>query len=117
MNKQKIFNQHISNRYPDIDKIIADDNFNEQDLRDYINFQDNESHTLKGYQNWVDFKGIADKIRRVGINGVLMRSDVMGTSKAVEDLGRGEIAKYIVVKTKYGEIWVNNDGRTIAYMR
>ena len=33
MDKQEIFNQHISNRYPDIDKIIADDNFKEQDLR------------------------------------------------------------------------------------
>lgn len=117
MSKQEIFDRHIANRYDGIDKIIADDNFNEEDVRNYIRFQDCDSRIYNGYQNWLAFKGIADKIRRVGINGVLMRSDVIGTSKAAEELEGGEIAKYIVVKTKYGDIWVENDGRNIAYMR
>ena len=60
--------------------------------------------------------GIADKIKRTGINGVLMREDVEGTSVGVEELERGGYIKYIVVKTKYGDIWVMN-GRQIAYMR
>ena len=116
MGKQEVFTQYILNRYEGIDKIINDDTFNEEDVRNYIRFQDTDSRIYKGYQNWLSFMGIADKIKRVGINGVLMREDVSGTSRAVEDLGNGRFVKYIVVKTKYGDIWVMN-GRQIAYMR
>ena len=115
MNKQEIFDQHISQRYEGIEKIIADDKYTEEDVRRFIRFQDSDK-IFKGYQNWLSFMGIADKIKRVGINGVLMREDVEGTSVGVEELERGGYIKYIVVKTKYGDIWVMN-GRQIAYMR
>lgn len=117
MTKQEVFNQHINNRYEGIENIINDDKYTEDDVRNYIRFQDSDSRIHKGYQNWLSFMGIADKIRRVGINGVLMREDVNGTSTAVEDLGNGHFAKYIVVNTKYGSIWVANDGRKVAYIR
>ena len=115
MNKQEIFDRHISQRYEGIEKIIADDKYTEEDVRGFIRFQDSDK-IYKGYQNWLSFKGIADKIKRVGISGVLMREDVSGTSTGVEDFGSGQFVKYIVVKTKYGDIWVMND-RQIAYMR
>lgn len=115
MSKQEIFDRHINQRYEGIEKIIADDKYTEEDVRRFICFQDSDK-IYKGYQNWLSFMGIADKIKRVGINGVLMREDVSGTSTGVEDLGNGHFVKYIVVKTKYGDIWVMN-GRQIAYMR
>lgn len=115
MNKQEIFDKHISERYEGIEKIIADNKYTEEDVRRYIRFQDSDK-IYKGYQNWLSYMGIADKIKRVGINGVLMRQDVSGTSTAVEDFGNGQFVKYIVVNTKYGSIWVMN-GRQIAYMR
>ena len=115
MSKQEIFDQHISQRYEGIENIIADDKYTDEDVRRYIRFQDSDK-IYKGYQNWLAFMGIADKIKRTGINGVLMREDVEGTSVGVEELERGGYIKYIVVKTKYGDIWVMN-GRQIAYMR
>ena len=116
MSKKDIFDQHISNRYEGIEKIIADDKYTEQDVRNYIRFQEADSRVYKGYQNWLSFMGIADKIKRVGVNGVLMREDVEGTSVGVEEFENGTHIKYIIVKTKYGDIWVMN-GRQIAYMR
>lgn len=116
MTKQEIFNQHINNRYEGIDKIIADDKYTEEDVRNYIRFQDRESRIHKGYQNWLLFMGIVDKIKRVGINGVLMREDVNGTSVAAEQLEKGGFIKYIVVKTKYGDIWVEGGGRKVSYI-
>ena len=115
MNKQEIFDQYISERYEGIEKIISNDKYTEEDVRRYIRFQDSNK-IYKGYQNWLSYMEIADKIKRVGINGVLMRQDVNGTSKAVEDFGFGQIVKYTVVNTKYGNIWVMN-GRQIAYMQ
>ena len=115
MNKQDIFNQHISNRYEGIEKIISNDKYTEEDVRRYIRFQDSDN-IHKGYQNWLSFMGIAEKIKKSGVDSVLMREDVKGTSVAVEKLERGEHIKYIVVNTKYGDIWVMN-GRQIAYMR
>ena len=115
MSKQEIFDQHISQRYEGIEKIISDGKYTEEDVRRYIRFQDSDK-IYKGYQNWLSFMGIADKIKMAGISGVLMRKDVSGTSTAVEDLGNGHFVKYIVVKTKYGDIWVMN-GKQIAYMR
>lgn len=115
MNKQEIFDQCISQRYAGIGNIISNDKYTEEDVRQFIRFQDSDK-IYKGYQNWLSFMGIADKIKRTGINGVLMREDVEGTFRAVEDDGKGHLIKYIVVKTKYGDIWVMN-GRQIAYMR
>lgn len=115
MSKQEIFDQYINERYEGIEKIISDNKYTEEDVRRYIRFQDSDK-IYKGYQNWLSYMGIADKIKRVGINGVLMRQDVSGTSTAVEDFGNGQVVKYIVVNTKYGNIWVMN-GRQIAYMR
>lgn len=115
MNKQAIFDQHISQRYAGIGNIISNDKYTEEDVRRFIRFQDSDK-IYKGYQNWLSFMGIAEKIKKSGIDSVLLREDVSGTSTEVEDLGNGHSVKYIVVKTKYGDIWVMN-GRQIAYMR
>ena len=115
MTKQEIFDQHISQQYAGIGNIISNDKYTEEDVRRFIRFQDSNK-IYKGYENWLSFMGIAEKIKRSGIDSVLMREDVEGTSVAVESLERGGYIKYIVVKTKYGDIWVMN-GRQIAYMR
>ena len=115
MSKQEIFDQHISRRYEGIENIIADDKYTEEDVRRYIRFQESDN-VYNGYQNWLSFMGIADKIKRTGVNGVLMREDVKGTFRAVEDDERGHLTKYIVVQTKYGDIYVA-DGRNVVYMR
>lgn len=115
MSKQEIFDQHISQRYEGIENIIADNKYTEEDVRRYIRFQDSDK-ICKGYQNWLSFMGIAEKIKRSGIDSVLLREDVDGTSVGVEALERGGFIKYVVVKTKYGDIWVTN-GRQVAYMR
>lgn len=115
MSKQEIFDQHISQRYEGIENIISNDKYTEEDVRRYIRFQDSDK-IYKGYQNWLSFMGIAEKIKKSGIDSVLLREDVEGTSVGVEKLERGGHIKYVVVKTKYGDIWVTN-GRQIAYMR
>ena len=115
MSKQEIFDQHISQRYAGIGNIISNDKYTEEDVRRFIRFQDSDK-TYKGYENWLSFMGIAEKIKKSGIDSVLMREDVEGTSVGVEGFANGEYIKYIVVKTKYGDIWVTN-GRQIAYMR
>lgn len=115
MSKQGIFDQHISQRYAGIGNIISDNKYTEEDVRGFIRFQDSDK-IYKGYQNWLSFMGIAEKIKKSGIDSVLMREDVEGTSVAVEGLEKGGYIKYIVVKTKYGDIWVTN-GRQVAYMR
>ena len=115
MNKQEIFDQHIAQRYAGIGNIISNDKYTEEDVLRFIRFQDSDK-ICKGYQNWLSFMGIAEKIKKSGVDSVLMREDVEGTSVGVEALERGEHIKYIVVKTKYGDIWVRN-GRQIAYMR
>lgn len=117
MDKREIFNQHISEKYNGIDKIIADDKYTEEDVRSFLRFQEsNRPANVKGYDNWQKLMGIADKIKRVGVNGVLMREDVEGTYKSVEDDERGHLIKYIVVQTRYGDIYVLN-GRSVDYIR
>jgi len=115
MSKQEIFDQHINQRYAGIGNIISNDKYTEEDVRRFIRFQDSDK-IYKGYQNWLSFMGIAEKIKKSGIDSVLLREDVEGTSVGVEELERGRYTKYVVVKTKYGDIWVAN-GRQIAYMR
>lgn len=115
MSKQEIFDQHISQRYEGIENIISNGKYTEEDVRRYIRFQDSDK-IYKGYQNWLSFMGIAEKIKKSGIDSVLLREDVDGTSVGVESLERGGYVKYVIVKTKYGDIWVTN-GRQIAYMR
>lgn len=114
MSKFEIFQKHVYERYEGIENIIGDEKYTEEDVRRYIRFQDSDK-IYNGYQNWLSFMGIADKIKRTGINGVLMREDVEGTSRSAEDDGKGHLIKYIVVKTKYGDIYVA-DGRNVVYM-
>ena len=115
MAKQDIYNKHLENRYAGIELIISDDKYNEEDVKSFLRFQDSKK-IHKGYQNWLTYMGIADKIRRKGISSVLTRSDVDGISKGAEDDGRGNIIIYNIVKTKYGEIYVNGD-KNVIYIR
>ena len=115
MAKQDIYNKHLENRYAGIELIISDDKYNEEDVKSFLRFQDSNK-IYKGYQNWLTFMGIAHKIRRKGISSVLSRSDVDGVSKGCEDDGRGRVIIYNIVKTNYGDIWVNGDTNVI-YIR
>jgi len=107
-NKRDFFNNFIANKYKGIENIISDEKYTTYDIVDFIRFRD--SNKVKNtYQDWLAFKQIQSKISRVGINGVLMRSDVQGTHKVYDDDGR----KLISVDTDYGSILVCADGRTI----
>ncbi len=111
-NKRDFFNNFIANKYKGIEDIISDEKYTTYDIVDFIRFRD--SNKVKNtYQDWLAFKQIQSKISRVGINGVLMRSDVQGTHKEVDNDGRGKITKLISVDTDYGSILVCADGRTI----
>ena len=80
-NKRDCFNNFIANKYKGIENIISDEKYNTYDIVDFIKFRD--SNILKNrYEDWLAYKQIQSKISRVGIHGVLMRSDVQGTHKA-----------------------------------
>ena len=116
MTKQEIFNKHINQHYENVNDILNNDEYTEEDLKWYLRFRDSD-RLRKTFQDWLQFRGLVNKIKRVGINGVLMRSDVSGVERGVEDYGRGNIVKYYIVKTDYGDVWVNQDGRQIAHIR
>ena len=111
-NKRDFFNNFIANKYKGIEDIISDEKYTTYDIVDFIRFRDSDK-IKNTYQDWLAFKQIQSKISRVGINGVLMRSDVQGTHKAYDDDGRGKITKLIAVDTDYGSILVCADGRSI----
>ena len=115
MSKQEIYLNHLRNRYEGIDTIMNSDEYTEEDVKSFLRFQDSDKLHI-GFQNWLQFRGLVNKIKRVGINGVLMRSDVNGTERGYEDDGRGNVTKYIIVKTKYGDVWVNMQNKVI-YVR
>ena len=112
--KKEVFEKHIAERYKGIDNILNDDNFTDEDVKWFLRFQDADK-LYKGFENWLKYRQLIDKIKRVGVNGVLMREDVKGSHRAVEDLGNGKFEKYLVVETNYGDVWVCSDGRTVRY--
>lgn len=116
MSKQEVYLDYLRKRYEGIDTIINGDEYTEEDVKWYMRFQDSDK-IYKGLQNWLTYRQLIDKIKRVGINGVLMRSDVNGTHQGAEDDGRGNIIKYIVVETNYGDVFVGGNGREVVYVR
>lgn len=115
MTKQEIFDNYINQHYENVNDILNNDEYTEEDLKWYLRFRDSDK-LRKTFQDWLQFRGLVNKIKRVGINGVLMRSDVSGIRRGVEDYGRGDV-KYYIVETDYGEVWVYQDGRQIAYTK
>ena len=116
MSKQEIYNNHLNKKYEGIGTILNSDEYTEEDVKWFLRFRDSDKlHNT--FQDWLQFRGLVNKIKRVGINGVLMRSDVSGVERGVEDYGRGNIVKYYIIKTDYGDVWVNQDGRQIAHIR
>lgn len=110
MTKQEIFNNHINQHYENVNNILNNDEYTEEDLKWYLRFRDShKSHNT--FQDWLQYRSLVNKIKRVGINGVLMRSDVIGVKRGVEDN-----IKYYIIETDYGAVWVTNDGRGIAYI-
>lgn len=118
--KKEIFDNLIKSKYEKIDVILNDELFTTDDVKSYVQFQDNvEIPSKSGYFEWAKFKGITDKLKRCGINSVLMYSDVLGISKAAESYNdrNATIIKYYVVKTTWADVWVHMDGRTIQYIK
>ena len=113
MSKQEVYLDYLRNKYEGIDTIINGDEYTEEDVKWYMRFQDSNK-IYKGLQNWLTYRQLIDKIKRVGINGVLMRSDVSRTYKSAEDDGRGNIIKYIVVETNYGDVYVGKNGTEVV---
>lgn len=108
--KEEVFKKHINERYPDVDKIINSDDYNAYDLMNYINFQESPlKENFKGYDNWVKRNQMIDKLKRVGINGILPRSDVKGVEKSTLFDERGTAYKVFVIETDYGYLWVNEN--------
>ena len=118
--KKEIFDNLIKSKYEKIDVILNDELFTTDDVKSYVEFQDNvEVPSKSGYFEWAKFKGVIDKLKRCGINSVLMYTDVLGISKAAESYNdrNATIIKYYVVKTTWADVWVHMDGRTIQYIK
>ena len=108
MTKQEIFNNYINQHYENVNDIINDDEYTEKDLKWYLRFRDSgKPHNT--FQDWLQFRSLVNKIKRVGINGVLMRSDVIGVKRGVY-----YNIKHYIVETDYGDVWVNKDGRDVV---
>lgn len=115
MNKQELYKGYLSMRYPKIDTIINGMDFSEHDLRWYIRFQDSETNLYKGFDNWLKYRELVDEIRKFGVNAVLVRDDVRGTSLGVEEVCVGRYITYTIVKTIYGDVWVNEKSGEIRH--
>ena len=120
--KQEFFDNLIKMKYEKIDTILNDEFFTVDDVESYVQFQDSlEDPTKSGYSEWTKFKVIIDKLKRCGINSVMVCSDVLGISKAAEGYNYNDrnaaIIKYYVVKTTWADVWVHLDGRTIQYIK
>lgn len=116
MSKEVIYLKHINEKYEGINTILGSDEYTEEDVKWFLRFRDSDKlHNT--FNDWLQYRGLVSKIKRVGINGVLMRSDVNGTSVGVEDDGRGNFIKYIVVDTIYGKVWVGANGKQVVYIR
>jgi hypothetical protein len=116
MSKQEVFLNVINEKYKGIKTIIDSDEYNEEDVKWFIRFRDSD-RLHNTFDDWLAYRQLVNKIKRVGINGVLMHSAVNGTSVGVEDDGRGGIIKYIVVDTIYGKVWVGANGKQVVYIR
>ena len=121
MAKEDILMKHIYSKYHDLEKVMTDEHYTEEDVKDFLEFCDRQEshdrpHNINIYA-WQLFRGIVNKIKTKGIESVLMRNDVLGTGNGVEDDGRGNIIKFISVNTKYGSILVYNGRQIRGYVR
>ena len=115
--KQDILFEYIKGNYGGIETIMADDKYSEQDFKDYLRFCDRQNEKGRSlYANLHTFNKVnelMEKIRTKGIDSVLYREDVLGTSAGAEKGERGEITKFVSVNTKYGKILVGKGNRII----
>lgn len=119
MSKQEIYLDYLRKRYEGIENILNNwdgNEYSEEDVNWYMRFKDSNK-THNSFQDWLMYRQLINKIKRVGINGVLMRNDVQGTHIGTEDDNKGHITKYIIVETNYGDVWVGPDGKQIIYVR
>lgn len=115
--KQDILFEYIKGNYGGIETIMADDKYSEQDFKDYLRFCDRQNEKGRSlYANLHTFNKVnelMEKIKTKGIDSVLYREDVLGTSAGAEQGERGEITKFVSVNTKYGKILVGKGNRII----
>ena len=121
MAKEDILMKHIYSKYHDLEKVMTDEHYTEEDVKDFLEFCDRQEshdrpHNINIYA-WQLFNTIVKKIKEKGIESVLMRNDVLGTSNGVEQDDRGNLIKFISVNTKYGSILVYNGRQIRGYVR
>ena len=110
MAKEDILKEHMYSNYRDLDKIMTDDKYTEEDLKRYLRFCDNQTAINKpvnaNMHDWDMYSTLIKKLRTKGVESVLMRSDVSGVSKKTEKGERGEVYTYLVLETNYGPITI-----------
>ena len=120
MAKEDILMKHVYSKYPDLEKVMTDENYNEEDVKDFLQFCDRQEKNDRPYNNiyfWQLFRILVKKIKEKGIESVLMRDDVLGTSTVVKKDEKGNVIKFISVNTKYGSILVSNGRQIGGYVR
>ena len=121
MAKEDILMKHIYSKYHDLEKVMTEEHYTEEDVKDFLQFCDRQEKNDRPYNNniyaWQVFRILVKKIKEKGIESVLMRDDVFGTTSGVEQDERGNITKFISVNTKYGSIIVYNGRQIGGYVR
>ena len=110
MAKEDILKEHMYSNYQDLDKIMTDDKYTEEDLKCYLRFCDNQTAINRplnaNIYGWTLYNTLIKKLRTKGVESVLMRSDVSGVSKKTEKDERGGVYTYLVLETNYGPITI-----------
>jgi len=121
MAKEDILMKHIYSKYNDLEKVMTDEHYTEEDVKDFLQFCDRQERNDRpqnvNIYSWQIFRIIVKKIKEKGIESVLMRNDVIGTHNGVEQDDRGNFIKFISVNTKYGSILVYNGRQIKGYVR
>ena len=108
MAKEDILMKHIYSKYHDLEKIMTDEHYTEEDVKDFLQFCDRQEKNDRPYNNiyaWQIFRILVKKIKEKGIESVLMRDDVFGVKQGKERYYETE-RKFLAVETKYGTIVV-----------
>lgn len=108
MKKQELYAKYVDSRYQGIAKVINSEEYSEEDVKDFLRYIDAHPNG-RGLADWEKFREIISKVKRVGVNGVLYRSDVHQCVRTASTDERGNTTLYLEVITDYGNFWVSKD--------
>lgn len=108
MKKQLLYAKYVDSRYQGIAKVINSEEYSEEDVKDFLRYIDAHPNG-RGFADWEKFREIISKVKRVGVNGVLYRSDVQQCVRTASTDERGNTTLYLEVITDYGNFWVSKD--------